>query len=407
MNVTLGHAQLPSSSLCDITSHPVWSHSTAGWVSKFRPLRRDGTLSRWSSSLRDMTPAYLRPWRRRSATAIALAVTATLLIGVVIVLSPRFILTWDLAGTTPPTDRAKAINDIRTALLQGLAGVGLLLGVVFTWRQIQVTRQGHAGDRFTTAVQHLADENIDIRVAGIYALETLAATYATERDAVVDVLSTFVRRHASVPLDQRRRWVPATDVAGEDLVEPLQISRPDIAIALRVLARRTPRRGEVLHLDRLAVPSARLEFARLANADLHYSDLRTVDLQGATLRHADLTGSNLTRARISLADLRAADLRQIVAGGLVAEQADLRGADLSHAYLTKARLGRARLFRADLRGADLTDADLADVQIAGALADDTTTWPAGYDWRSKGIITDPDAPPLRPTGWTQRPPSGA
>jgi hypothetical protein len=354
-----------------------------------------------------MTPAYLRPWRRRPVVAMALVVSAILLVAVVVVLSPRFILAWDLAGMTPPTDRARAINDIRASLLQGLAGVGLLLGVVFTWRQIQVTRQGHAGDRFTTAVQHLADENLDIRVAGIYALETLAATYATERDAVVDVLSTFVRRHASLSRDQRRRWVPATDVGGEDLAEPLRVSRPDIAVALRVLARRTPRRGEVLHLDRLAVPSARLEFARLANADLHYSDLRSVDLQGATLRHADLTGSNLTQARLSAADLRAADLRQIVAGGLVAEQADLRGADLSNAYLAKARLGRARLCRADLRGADLTDADLADAQFEGALANDATIWPAGCDWRSTGVITDPEAPPMRPTDWTQRPPSDA
>lgn len=352
-----------------------------------------------------MTRASLRPWRRRSATAFALALSAVLLTGVVVVLAPRFILTWDLAGTPPPTDRAKAINDIRASLLQGLAGLGLLLGVAFTWRQIQVTRQTHAGDRFTTAVQHLADDNLDIRVAGIYALETIGATYVTERDTVIDVLSTFVQRHATVPQNERRRWAPATEIAGDDRVEPLRIRRPDIAVALRVLARRTPRRGEVLHLDRLAVANAKLEFARLAYADLHYSDLRAVDLREAMLRHADLTGSNLTQARISAADLRSADLRQIVAGGLVAEHADLRGADLSHAYLAGARLGRARLTGADLRGANLTDADLADAHIEGALADDTTTWPAGFDWISKGVIIDPNAPPLRPTEWSQRPPS--
>jgi hypothetical protein len=362
-------------------------------------------VARWASSQRDMTAAYLRPWRRRPAAAIALALSAIVLAAVVVVLSPRFILNWDLAGALPPTDRAKAINDIRAGLLQGLAGVGLLFGVVFTWRQIQVTRQGHARDRFTTAVQQLADGNVDMRVAGIYALETVAVAHDTERDAVMDLLSAFVRRHASLSSDERRRWVAATDIADGELGEPLRITRPDIDVALRVLARRTPRRGEVLHLDRLAVPTARLAFARLANADLHYCDLRGVDLQAAVLRDADLTASNLTRARISAADLRAADLRQVLAGSLLAERADLRGADLSQAYLAGARLSRARMGRADLRGADVNGADLTNADLKGALANDATVWPADFDWRSRGVVTDGNAPPLRPTDWSHHTPS--
>ncbi|MFI5912492.1 pentapeptide repeat-containing protein [Dactylosporangium sp. NPDC051541] len=362
-------------------------------------------MGRWASAQRDITVAYLRPWRRRTGAVVAVALVVIVLVAVVVVLSPRFVLRWDLGGAAPPADRAKAVNDIRASLLQGLAGIGLLFGVVFTWRQIQVTRQGNARDGFATAVQHMGGESIDLRVAGIYALESVAVAHGAERDAVVDVLSSFVRRHAALADDERRAWVAATELGEGEIGAALRHARPDIDVALRVLARRAPRRGEVLHLDRLAVPAGRLEFARLANADLHYSDLRLVDLQGAALRHADLTGSNLTQARVTAADLRAADLRQVLAGGLVAEGADLRGADLSQAYLAGARLGRARLGRADLRGAQLIGADLSAADLKGALADDTTAWPAGFDWRARGVVTDAGAPPLRPTDWSRPAPS--
>jgi hypothetical protein len=34
-------------------------------------------------------------------------------------------------------DRAKAINDVRTTLLQAIGGAALLLGAYFTFRQLQ------------------------------------------------------------------------------------------------------------------------------------------------------------------------------------------------------------------------------------------------------------------------------
>ncbi|WP_179851862.1 hypothetical protein [Streptomyces sp. Ag109_G2-15] len=77
------------------------------------------------------------------------------LVAFVTVVAPRYLLSWD-APSTPVADRAKAVNDIRTTLLQGLAGVALLIGAYFTWRQLDVSRQGQITQRFTAAVEQLA-----------------------------------------------------------------------------------------------------------------------------------------------------------------------------------------------------------------------------------------------------------
>ncbi|MEU5957950.1 hypothetical protein [Streptomyces sp. NPDC047525] len=79
---------------------------------------------------------------------------SVLLVALIVVVAPRHLLAWDTAGARVP-DRAKAINDIRTTLLQGLAGVALLVGAFFTWRQLQVTRYGQLSERFTAAVEQL------------------------------------------------------------------------------------------------------------------------------------------------------------------------------------------------------------------------------------------------------------
>ncbi|WP_344014588.1 hypothetical protein [Streptomyces thermospinosisporus] len=80
----------------------------------------------------------------------------------VVVVAPRYLLSWD-APSTPTADRAKAINDIRTTLLQGLAGIALLVGAFFTWRQLQVSGQGQITQRFTAAVEQLGSPSPEVR----------------------------------------------------------------------------------------------------------------------------------------------------------------------------------------------------------------------------------------------------
>jgi hypothetical protein len=238
-------------------------------------------------------------------------------------------------------------------------------------------------------------------------------TSAADRDTVTDLLSAYVVRHGQVAAERREDWLAARHAAGDEARrraagdpagEPLGTHAPDLHAAIKVLARRRPKAGEVLHLSRLAAGGGRLQFARLAEADLHSSDLRSVDFTGADLREADLAKSNLSYANLRHADLTGADLRAVVAlqarlDGAILRRADLAGADLSWAVLE-----RTRLDHADLRGARLAEADLAGAVLSGAYCDGDTEWPVDFDWRAAGARIDLAAPPPRPTNWLHRPP---
>jgi hypothetical protein len=50
----------------------------------------------------------------------------------------------------------------------------VLLGAFFTWRQLQISREGQVTDRFTRAVDQLGHPEVDVRLGGIYALERIA-----------------------------------------------------------------------------------------------------------------------------------------------------------------------------------------------------------------------------------------
>ncbi|MFE2580121.1 pentapeptide repeat-containing protein [Streptomyces sp. NPDC059378] len=324
------------------------------------------------------------------------------LVAFVTVVAPRYLLSWD-APSTPAADRAKAVNDIRTTLLQGLAGVALLIGAYFTWRQLDVSRQGQITQRFTAAVEQLGSTSPEVRIGAVYALERIAHDSPDDRGPIAEVLCSFVKRTGpAVPLNERptpRNQAHKGELArthgGE---EPLSVRFPDRQAAMTVLGRRAPApRPQELPLDRIDLRRARLAFADLADADLHYCDLSDARLTGADLGRADLTGIWLAGAVLIDAGLHQADLRTAVLWHARLDGADLRATDLTGADLTGAVVMGARFELADLRGADLTGTDPAMADLTGAVCDATTIWPAGFDAAAAGVVTAPnDAPPLRP-----------
>ena len=99
------------------------------------------------------------------------------------------------------------MNAIRSALMQGLAGLAVLAGAVFTWQQLQVSRQGQVTDRYTRAIEQLGKDSPVLRVGAIYALERIARDSATDRLTISEVLTTFIRLHAALSpgTDERER----------------------------------------------------------------------------------------------------------------------------------------------------------------------------------------------------------
>ncbi|MFF3336625.1 pentapeptide repeat-containing protein [Streptomyces sp. NPDC002888] len=325
-----------------------------------------------------------------------------LVVVLVTVVAPRWLLGWE-APATPDAERAKAVNDIRTTLLQGLAALAVLIGAFFTWRQVQVSRQGQITQRFTAAVEQLGSASPDVRLGAVYALERIARDSPDDDATIAEVLCAFVKRSGTT--DPFHAWPVPRDAAhkrelalGHREDGPMAVRAVDRQAALTVLGRR-PRRPDRqrLTLDWTNLRQVRLPFADLADADLHYSNLAVAGFQGVDLRRAQLTGTWLAGAVLIDALLHQADLRGALLWHARLDGADLRATDLTGADLTGAVLKGTRLDQADLRGADLTGTDPGAAGLLGAVADATTVWPAGFDAAAAGVVTaGEDAPPLRP-----------
>ncbi|MFG6196280.1 pentapeptide repeat-containing protein [Nonomuraea sp. JJY05] len=325
----------------------------------------------------DKIPRVGPSWRHRISGSFIL--TALLGVGALAgaLFLPRYLLAWDLGTEKPPADYATAVNNIRTALLQGVGGLMLLIGAYLTWRQLQLSRHGQATESFAAAIAHLGDPSVDVRLGGIYALERISRSSTADRRTIGEILCAFVGNRAREPQRDTRHARHATTAAGS--LANLSLRAPDLHAALAVLGRREAVRGQVLRLDRLVLPKAHLASTRLRDADFHFSDLTGASCVGADLTRADLTGVRLAGAILADAILYQADLRDAVLTGAIAEGIDLRGTDLSRADLRNANLRGARLDYGDLRGATLTGADLTGASLKRVVFDGTTAWPDGFD----------------------------
>jgi hypothetical protein len=272
-------------------------------------------------------------------------------------------------------------NDVRTTLLQAIGGALLLMGAFLTWRQVligqrqlDIARQGQTTERFTRAVDQLGSDTLDVRLGGIYALESLAnATDDDERGQVIEILSAFVRVHAP------RYTTPDPPHAGAQAAEPfldpvrglrwqpMRLHAPDVQTALHVLGR-LRRDGDPpvalsdTDLQRSALRRMNLAGAWISDALLRDTDVRDSDLAGARLIGSDLSGLEAAGVSFERAALQRARLRRANLSGC-----DLRGADLRHADLTSAVLVGADLTGANLEGTVLDRADLHDVDLTRAI----------------------------------------
>jgi hypothetical protein len=223
---------------------------------------------------------------------------------------------------------AKAQNDVRTTLLQGLVARSCWWARTSPYRQLHTAREGQITERCTRAIDQLGHAQLDVRLGGIYALERIARDSPADRATIGKVLTAFIRSHAPWPPRLPGQYVAAAPIAE---VPVLPVRAADVQACLTVLGRggfAPPVEGQ---RDRL--------------------DLAVVDL-----RHADLIGAHLERANLDVA------------------------------HLEETVLGGAHLERALLSGAHLEGANLYDAHLEGALADERTAWPDGFDWRAAGVI---------------------
>jgi uncharacterized protein YjbI with pentapeptide repeats len=291
----------------------------------------------------------------------------------VVIYLPRLSFVVPTGGLTAD-QRARAQSDFRGHLLQAFGGLVLIVGAYFTGRTFALNREGQITERFTRAVEQLAnDEKLDVRLGGIYALERIARDSETHYEAVMEVLTAFLREHTRGRQEDEDA-ADSTRVPTEDApraserwaeVRRLRALRADFQTVATVIGRRDrryERKGYRLDLRRVYLRGADLHEAVLNDADLFEAHLEGADLTRAYLEGADLTRAYLEGALLSEAHLERASLPWAHL-----EEAWLSEAHLEGAYLSEAHVERAHLTGAHLEGAWLGATHLEDARLGGAV----------------------------------------
>jgi hypothetical protein len=238
-------------------------------------------------------------------------------------------------GSVNGTLHETALDNARGRLITLGAGLFAAGALLFTARNFALSREGQVTDRYTKAIEQLGSKEIDVRIGGIYALERIARDSAKDHPTVMEVLTAFIPLHShdewSLPAGQDGTRLPR-----HDSLVPGRAPRPDIQLALTVVARRDSKR-----------------------------DIRTIDLTGADLTGADLPDADLIGAALSYVDFTDANLSDAALTGAYLYRAKFNGAYLGRTDLAETVLIRADFSGAQL-GADLRDADLTEADLTGA-----------------------------------------
>lgn len=233
--------------------------------------------------------------------------------------------------------------------------------------QTKADRQRHIQESFTTAVEQLGSEKLQVRLGGIYTLERLYKLqhiynlenpqddrFVDDYWTIMETLTAFIRESVN-----KTRTSPSDETPGAEISRAEHPPLPtDIIAALSVVGRRPEWTAETEYRYSLSLNFAGLDFSGIC---LREFNLHKVNFRGANLTRADLQISDLTAACFDFANLTEGYL-----GGTDLSSAGLYMADLTNAHLNSANFSNAKLFGANLFHADLFDADLTHANLAQA-----------------------------------------
>ncbi|MFC9856320.1 MULTISPECIES: pentapeptide repeat-containing protein [unclassified Streptomyces] len=258
-------------------------------------------------------------------------------------------------------DWARRIELFTVVVASFVAVLGLWFSSVQSQDDRALAKEGQITDRYTAAVGNLAEDTMDVRLGGIYALQRIMTDSHRDQPTIANVLAAYIRTHAAKP--------PAK---GQDV-------SADVLAALTVLATRDATYDGAFRLDLRGakLPGAKLtpvsDSSRKSGLLFSHADLSGADLSGVVLIGADLSAASLKGADLSNASLIRADLSNAVLLGADLSDATLVDADLSDAHLSSkdpalidAHLSPLDLPSADLRGAVLDGANLSGANLSGA-----------------------------------------
>lgn len=184
--------------------------------------------------------------------------------------------------------------------------------------QLKTSEQGQFTDRFSRAIEHLGNGQIQIRLGGIYALWRLVED-STARDvvAIIDILCAYVRnptRDEVLQLETANLLGTGGEYEGLSVSNPV---RPDVQAIMSLLGKEGS--SYFQHLP-----------------DTYRHDLRGANFRGAYLYEANLSGANLTEANLFGANLTRAKLHFAILSDTIFLDTNVTGAQFQNArYLSQ------------------------------------------------------------------------
>lgn len=303
--------------------------------------------------LEDLIASLRLSWRRTVRSLEALVVPLLLVGGVLLlVFAVQRFFAWNLMvqTITEPDKRVAAENQILLTLAQIFGGGFVLTGLYFTSKTYVVGREAHVTQRLSAAIESLASNDLSRRVAGIYSLESLLRNPSVDYQAVIGILTGFIRAATE-----------GSDYQGRHEDKP----RADVQAALDTLARRPAsyRHGERFRLD-------------LRRAYLRSADFSRGNFQGVLFDGADLTKASFFRAHLEYASFEDAYLEDVIL-----LQADLRYTTFYHCRLSRTPFRRSLMKQTNLTMATLSccsfdsttikDSTFGGAVLLGATFDDS------------------------------------
>jgi uncharacterized protein YjbI with pentapeptide repeats len=214
-----------------------------------------------------------------------------------------------------------AKNDVRTTLVQALAGLAVAGGLVVTYRTYRHNRieqdrtfeqnrdeqertyrlrqAEQVNELYTRAVEQLGHEEAPVRLGALYSLVHLAQANPDRRQTVVDVLCAYLRMPYAPPESAEPADVVAGEAPNGHRDQPGRASKRDPAQELQV--RLTAQRLLSDHLRRPYDVSGEDAQKRPPSPDESFWPNISLDLTGASLIDLNLGQASVVDARFDKA----------------------------------------------------------------------------------------------------------
>jgi|GEM_PF-831847 len=302
-------------------------------------------------------------------------------------------------------------NTLNTSTFQFVSSLLFFVTAYTAWLNLVSSERKQIAERLAKAVDQLGNNELSVRVGGIFLLEQIAQNSPEDHWIVMEILTFYIRDQS---LKGKSVFKPKIEDTEEDQTDKYSIEAvlkkiraelaisvtTDIQAALTVICRRKSNqdtRSRVIDLSFCDIRGSDLKNAKLNSADLRGANLSGANLQNADLSCANLEGVNLTLAVINNANLEKTKLNNALLNSAYLNNAKLQYTDLTNAQFKSANLQGAKLnhstlyfaclVNAKLQGADLSQANFNLTDMKGSIIDSKTKidrkWKLVHDINTK------------------------